>query len=231
MEYDFEQRSAERNSLLDFLKGCGCLGVVFIHVMFPGKFGIAVHMLSQYAVPVFYMTAGYYACCTAEGSSDRVFRRLRHIVRIALCACLFYTLLTLLIIKIEHGDIGDWKAQFASWELWLKIIIDGDFEVISASHLWFLPAMIYTYILLYFIERKKLCEWAYRLIPVLFILKIVITTIILSFNYLSWHVYGNIICAMPWMLLGNYIAYNKKFSPGFTNRRLIAVSICGGVLP
>lgn len=43
-----------RNYSLDFLKGIGCIGVVFIHIFFPGVFGRIIMKISQFAVPVFF---------------------------------------------------------------------------------------------------------------------------------------------------------------------------------
>ena len=49
-----------RNLKLNLLKGFACIGVVFIHVTFPGKAGSIISAISGYAVPIFYMIAGYY---------------------------------------------------------------------------------------------------------------------------------------------------------------------------
>ena len=49
------------NHKLNFLKCFACIGVVFIHITFPGRFGEIVRLGADYAVPVFFMIAGYYA--------------------------------------------------------------------------------------------------------------------------------------------------------------------------
>ena len=49
------------NNKLNFLKCFACIGVVFIHITFPGRFGEIVRLGADYAVPVFFMIAGYYA--------------------------------------------------------------------------------------------------------------------------------------------------------------------------
>ena len=48
------QPTNQRNYFLNFLKGIGCIGVVFIHIRFQGEFGRAIHKLAQFAVPVFF---------------------------------------------------------------------------------------------------------------------------------------------------------------------------------
>ena len=46
-----------RNEKLNLLKRVACIGVVFIHVTFPGVFGQIVGDAAGFAVPVFLMTA------------------------------------------------------------------------------------------------------------------------------------------------------------------------------
>ena len=51
----------DRNQCLNFLKGLGSTGVVFIHITFPGLTGEIISKMAQFAVPVFFMITGYYA--------------------------------------------------------------------------------------------------------------------------------------------------------------------------
>jgi surface polysaccharide O-acyltransferase-like enzyme len=61
----------ERNKCLNLLKGIGCLGVIFIHVRFPGIFGQIIHQLSQYAVPLFFMISVFFAFAASEATLKR----------------------------------------------------------------------------------------------------------------------------------------------------------------
>ena len=48
------------NNTLNLLKGLACMGVVFIHVNFPGELGQIVIALSRSAVALFFLISGYY---------------------------------------------------------------------------------------------------------------------------------------------------------------------------
>ena len=52
---------AGRNARLNLLKGFACIGVVFIHVTFPGVFGQIIKDAAGFAVPVFFLTSGFYS--------------------------------------------------------------------------------------------------------------------------------------------------------------------------
>lgn len=52
---------SSRNIMLNLLKGFACIGVVLIHIKFPGKTGDLIKYASAYAVPIFFLIAGYFA--------------------------------------------------------------------------------------------------------------------------------------------------------------------------
>jgi len=47
-----------RNNCLNILKCIACIGVVFIHIAFPGIFGRVIQVFAAFAVPLFLMIAG-----------------------------------------------------------------------------------------------------------------------------------------------------------------------------
>ena len=71
------------NVKLNLVKGFACIGVVFIHVTFPGLAGEIISSASSYAVPIFFMIAGYYAFGKDEKT---IKRRLVKIIKIFIFA-------------------------------------------------------------------------------------------------------------------------------------------------
>lgn len=63
-----------KSEALYFLKGLACLSVVIIHCTFPTKVGEMFTALCCYAVPVFYLTAGYY---TYGASAEKIKSRIK----------------------------------------------------------------------------------------------------------------------------------------------------------
>lgn len=219
--------SRQRNSLLNFIKGCGCIGVVFIHILFPGVVGKIVYKASQYAVPIFLMISGYFAYNVNAG--DKIKRRTTKICKITLFAILFYFIYTLCFV-IKSQNVSNWLAYFLNWKSWVKIIIFSDLDIINGGHLWFLPAQIYAYLILLYIDKKNIYEYAYKSIPLLFALRIVVSVIVGS-SGLTWHLKGNFfIGAVPWMFLGNYIAYNQNLVKKYSNKMLVGFALIGEFL-
>ena len=142
-----------KNCFLNFLKGCGCIGVVFIHVPFHGLAGKIVDQISSFAVPIFFMISGYFAYSTTGDASQKIIRRTKRICKVFFGAIALYTAY-ILCICIKQQCVGQWLSEFLDWKQWIKILVMGDLDLFCGFHLWFLHAQIIAYIILLFIEKK-----------------------------------------------------------------------------
>lgn len=186
------------NIMLNFLKGFACVGVVFIHVSFPGEFGELVSIVSGYAVPIFYMIAGYYAF----GKNEKVIRRrLGKIIRIFVYAYLTFFIYNL-VLEIKKGSLISWLAINFNWKTSIKYILFCTIDF--AIPLWYLIAMIETYILwMFLVKYHKEC-FALKLTPFIFVLQVLLTSFCETMQY-SWFWKINFITgALPWFLAGYY---------------------------
>ena len=192
-----------KNIKLNLLKGFGCMGVVFIHVTFPGMFGIVVGKAASYAVPIFYMIAGYYIY---GKDTNVVKRRLSNIVNIFLYAYMLHFVYRIINAAINH-ELGMWFNTNFNWKTPIKYIF---FCMVDfAPLLWYLIAMIETYILWYFLVKKHKEEIALKTIPILFVFRILLS-VFCDMKGLTWTWSTNFIAqAMPWFLLGYYM-HTKK---------------------
>lgn len=104
---------AKRNECLNLLKCAACFGVVFIHVPFPGYLGDVIKSISLFAVPLFYMIAGYYS----YGCDHvKIKRRFIKICKIFVFGYVLHFAFYLLM-AVSEGTTREWVFR----ELWLKI--------------------------------------------------------------------------------------------------------------
>ena len=90
------------------------------------------------------------------------------------------------------------------------MIFLGDFEFLHGDPLWFMPALLYSYLILYLLHRFRISKYAYILLPLLLLLRIGMETYTNTFGA-DWHLSGNfLVGALPIMLLGHYIASKKE---------------------
>lgn len=199
MSNDDLKTGSGRNQMLNFLKGIGCIGVVFMHIQFPGMFGTVIHKLAQFAVPVFIMIAGYYAFgCTEKTIKRRLFK----MVKIFAYGYAFFVLYHI-IFSLKNGNLSEWFYTNFTFQKLLKYIIFCDIEF--AIPLWYLIAMIEIYLTWYFVVKYDKEKMTLKMIPVLFLCHIILTTVCETNNY-TWHWKINYITsAMPWFLFGYYM--------------------------
>ena len=129
-----------RNHTLDVIKLAAAFLVVFIHVPFRGIAGETVKLFSRVAVPVFFMTSGYFAY---NNDSKTIIRKIRKITGILIFASCLYNFTNLFTEFISSGVSGitDYFLRFAEIKGWLNLIL---FNLpFSATRLWFLFALIY----------------------------------------------------------------------------------------
>ena len=164
-----ELEKTNRNVKLNLLKGIACIGVVFIHITPPGLFGDILVYGFQFAVPIFLMIAGYYAYGKEE---DVIKRRLIKIVKIFLYAYLVFFLYKLTFSLKDH-ELNKWLSESYKWDTPIKYIC---FCTINfAVPLWYLIAMIETYIVWLFVVKGKKEDVAIKLTPILFLFQIILT--------------------------------------------------------
>lgn len=70
-----EVQYSKRNEALNFLKGIACMGVVFIHIKFPGNTVEIISKIFQFATPIFYMIAGYFSFNCNEATIKRKLKK------------------------------------------------------------------------------------------------------------------------------------------------------------
>lgn len=189
----------KKNYKLNILKGIACICVVFIHVPFPGKTGEIVGKLSGYAVPIFFMIAGYYAY---HKDVEVIKRRFIKIIRILIVAYFLYFFSNATYALSNH-NLLEWLAEHFDWKTPIKYIVFCSIDF--AIPLWYLIAMAETYIFWYLIVRKRYEKSILKFVPIFFALQIIITLYCETMG-LPWSWKINFISrALPWFLTGYYL--------------------------
>ena len=196
--------------------------VVFIHIKFPGNTGEIISKIFQFATPIFYMIAGYFAFNCTEAT---IKRRLVKIVKIFLWSFLCYFGYNL-IIHLTNGDIILWLKYNFDCKAIIKII--AFCTVDYAYHLWYIIAMIETYLLWWLVVRKQKQDIMLKLIPILFATLIFLEVFCETNNY-EWFWKINFATkALPYFLMGYLIKKNnEKILDKISFKSVIASGIVG----
>lgn len=191
--------SGSRNKVLDCLKGFASIGVIFIHIPFPGRIGELIKLLCAFAVPVFYMTAGYYSYNVDESTIKRRLVKIARIFVLALSIYFFYEL----GMAIRENEAFEWLGENFTFMALIKLVVFCTIEF--AIPIWYLIAQIETYFLWYFVVKYNKESTVVKILPVLFLLQVISVTICDTIGT-DWYLKMNFITrALPWFGFGYYI--------------------------
>ena len=204
------QQPKQTNHLIDFIKGVAALGVVLVHFQFPGELGSILCSVGVAGVVFFYLVSGYYAySADDEKACANLLKRFKRNLVITLIAVPVYLIFTV-IEQLSYGTLDLWAQQLCDPMLYVRMVFLGDFEFIHGDPLWFMPALLYSYLILWLFHKFRISRFAYILLPLLLLLRVGMETYTNSFGE-DWHLSGNfLVGALPVMLLGHYIASKKE---------------------
>lgn len=145
----------KKNYTLEVFKFIASYMVVFIHIRFTGDVGMSVNALARFAVPFFFLISGFYSYgCTYE----KILKRIKNILGLIILAVLAYAFYESFIMLLNHNytGIADYfKAYINIGKLRNLAIFNLP---IHKSHLWYLFAILYVYIIYFFVVLFKIKE-------------------------------------------------------------------------
>lgn len=204
-----EKPVTTRNNSIDCWKLIAAIGVIFVHVPFDGALGNILTSIGICGVAFFYIISGYACYGDKEEVCPKIRKRLLRNGIITLITVAIYMLFCILQKKQNH-EYNWWIRQFRQPQTWLRMLFPGDFEMMYGSHLWFMIALLWSYVIFYFIARFNLKKAACIACPIFLIIRFIVDSYVNSFNA-DWHLSGNLIVgALPVMLLGYLIADKKE---------------------
>lgn len=220
-----------QNRTLNFLKGVGCMGVVLIHFPFPGLFGLVIKRLSYSAVPIFLLISGYFSYCKdAQAQSKALVRKTVSILKISAWAIGFYFLYAL-VFHLVKQDAMEFLSKCFSRNGFVNFFVVNNFEIIDAYHLWFLPSLLYSYLLLLVLDKFRCIDKVYPVLPLWFAAKLATEVIVDTYGF-SYHFRCNALAAAPYVLLGRYFACKEtaRSKTGAAGHLAIACASAIGIL-
>lgn len=148
----------QKNSTLELLKLFASYMVVFIHVSFYGNVGIAVNALARFAVPFFFLVSGFYSY---QIPCEKIKKRIGTILTLLVVATVCYS--TFEIVTLLYWNMDGLVAllhRYTEVSTFINLLIfnmpvSSD---LSSGHLWYLLAILYVYVIFYFLTKFRVQE-------------------------------------------------------------------------
>lgn len=219
--------SIQKNSTLELFKLLASYMVVFIHVLFPGKLGIIADALARFAVPFFFLVSGFYSY---QITCIKIRKRIRNTVTLLILASVSYNIFDIAVL--QYGNRAGFVAlleKYTDVSTYIQFLI---FNVtVNAGHVWYLWAVLYVYVIFYFVTKFHVKDKVIFRISLLLLLAHILLGEGLSVAGLKlpiWYVRNFALMGIPFFALGLFVRkYEYKFQdiPAY----VIFVSVITGI--
>ncbi|MBR2012999.1 MAG: acyltransferase family protein [Clostridia bacterium] len=218
----------QKNYTLELLKLITSYMVVFIHVKFYGEMGIAIETLARFAVPLFFLISGYYSY---QIKPEKILKRAKNILNLSILAVGSYTVFNIvtLLLKGRVGRVFLYFAKYLNITKLFKLVV---FNVsISAGHLWFLLALIYVYLVFYWMTVSRFNEKAMFILSFLLLgghLLLGEGLSMVGIRLPLWLVRNFALMGLPFFVLGLFTRKHENKLHNIPNYALIILAVIGG---
>lgn len=219
------------NKSLYFFKGIACFCVITLHFELPTKLGELFFVFARFAVPFFFMIAGYFSYFSDKSVADKTIRRRIHkLGRLTIAGMLLYFVINI-VLQIKDGMLMEWVLSnpLSLKNLFYLLFCNWTTPFIGVGHLWYMLALLYVYLIYLVINKYDLHNVFYRLIPIV-LLGVFVVEGLKCFSVISVPeiFYRNFLfTGLPFFMLGNamnrYSESIKKMMIGKSGKRLVCL--------
>lgn len=219
----------ERNGILDFWKYIAAIGVILVHIPFPGFWGLSCSAIGLSGVCLFFLISGYACYGDSKVMTGKILKRFKRNGVITLITVTVYFISAFFAYQRENALIR-FEQMLINPMTYIRMLLLGDFEFIFGYQLWFMMALLICYLIFLFIVRINMRKIVLIALVPLLLLRITVS-IWEGLSDGSWFWSSNaIVGALPMMLLGYTIAIYKDKLKKITDFSLIVILLVSAVL-
>ncbi|MBQ5560806.1 MAG: acyltransferase [Lachnospiraceae bacterium] len=214
----------EKNYCLNILKGIACIFVVFMHSRFPGITGDALATAGGWAVPIFFMISGYYAWNkNKDVGIIKTKKKIKKNIEITIGTMIAYIIWDWCTALFLNHNVNELIKKY-NVKNFLKIFITNDVDFQTGGQLWFMVALIYAYLMTYFMFKIEKDEWIFPVVVLTLFIRVVLT------SFSNYHLYLNFwFDGFPFFFLG-YLIRQKNEKIHCNNSRVLLLGVFGAII-
>lgn len=213
----------KENKCLNFMKGISCLTVVLLHCRIPGIIGDGIIYALRFPVPMFFMISGYF-CYYKD--TEWIKKAQLKILRLLLCS---EAVCGVVCFWFGEEGVTEQLRKLAFWSHPLRTLFCG---TLFNGTLWYLYAMLWTWLFLYLVKRTGGIGRSYGLIPVLLLIHIAGRLYIQETGDIEVWIYlfrSGLLYGIPFVLLGHFLAEKKPWIDScISDGKCALLLVCGG---
>lgn len=218
---------------IDCMRIIAAFFVVLIHFNFSEILGGGenlIHANAYFAVPFFFMVSGFFAFrFNKEKSQKLIKKQISKIGRIFLLTAIVYLLINIIFALYMGESIINYVKYTFGLKNIIKLLVINVWPMDIGGPIWYLQALLYSYLIFYFLYKYDFIQYDI----VIAIIFLIINAVLGEFSAI-FHVITIGGCfftrALPYMLIGNYIARNQSRFRHMGIYKFTIIIICSIIL-
>ena len=197
---------------------------------FPSAIGGFVQTFCGFVPIAFFILSGYLVLRESEHRSERILRAIKRTAIVFGALVIVYFILNLIYYQSLGVNIF---SAFKSKRVWFNFVVLNIWPFDIGTAIWYVQALLYAYIIIYFLDKWKLLKYDWLIAGVLILFTIITGELagIIRWSFLGYNsIAGNFLTrALPYILLGCFMHRKyEKFDK--LRRRYYALAILAGVI-
>lgn len=140
----------QKNNTLELFKLFASYMVLFVHVPFHGEFGVIIDALARFTVPFFFLVSGFYSYQT---TCEKIKKRIANILILFIPAIICYNIFEIAKLMLWNKDgLVVFFDRFTDLSTIINCLIFNNVYA-NFGHLWYLLAILYVYLIFYFVTK------------------------------------------------------------------------------
>ena len=185
---------------------------------FPTVFGAYISKFCGFVPIAFFMLSGYLVLHETEDRSARIRRSIKRTAVVFGVLTLSYLLMSLIyylsLAKASGAPLGTaflsgFLPTLLSPRVWFDFLVMNVWELPVGNTIWFVQALLYAYIILYFFDKWNLLRFDWLIAAVLLLFTVCTGELagVLHFHIAGYtYIPGNFLTrALPYVLLGGFL--------------------------
>lgn len=215
-----------KNHFLNYERLIAAYLVVCIHCVFPGEFGRIMECIARFAVPFFFMVSGYF-CLYSEESNQavKIKGKIVRTLKLILFANIIYLAWNIFRMFITGNDLSgikDYISQVFEMKNWFSIIVFNQTTI--STHLWFLQALLYCYVVMYIVTKYKKYLFSYIISGILLVTHFIISY---GFEIEGYYIRNAWLIGIPFFVMGYLLHQHNDKVRRIQSKLMIATIIVG----
>ena len=201
----------------------------------PFNLGGLFSVICGFAPISFFILSGYVVLRESSNRSNRILRTIKRTAVVFSVLAIAYFILSFVYVNFNTFEtVGSFWTNFKSKRFWFDFVVLNKWRLPIGQSIWYVQSILYAYIIIFFLNKFDLLRYDWIIFSFLLVLTLLLGEFssVIKFNFLGYKYIGAnfFTCALPYILLGNFIHRNSEAFKSVSNFIYFVFMILGVIM-